>query len=110
MALLITPLHCIERTDVLLPGVTPETMSLKLEYAYIRSVDIIQENVCMLVVSADYLSVLGLLELCCDFLKSMLTPENCIDIMLFARDCSPSLAGDAHCFVRHNFVQVSQAK
>jgi kelch-like protein 10 len=108
MALFTTPLHCIERTDVLLPGVTSETMSLILEYAYMRSVDINQENVCTLLVSADYLSVPGLLELCCDFLKSMLTPENCIGIMLFARDYSSRLEGDARCFVMRNFVQVSQ--
>jgi kelch-like protein 10 len=108
MALFTTPLHCIQRTDVLLPGVTSETMSLILEYAYRRSVDINQENVRTLLVSADYLSVPGLLELCCDFLKSILTPENCIGIMLFARDHSFSLEEDVRCFVMRNFVQVSQ--
>jgi hypothetical protein len=66
-------------------------MSLILEYAYMRSVDINQENVCTLLVSANYFSVLGLFEFCCDFLKNMLTPENCIGIMLFARDYSSSL-------------------
>jgi kelch-like protein 10 len=50
----------------------------------------------------------GLLELCCDFLKSTLTPENCIGIMLFARDYFSSLEGDARCFVMRNFEQVSQ--
>jgi hypothetical protein len=82
-------------------------MSLLLEYAYKRSVDINQEDVCTLLVSADYLSVLGLLELFCDFLKSMFTPEKCIGIMLFARYYS-RLEGDAHCFMMRNFVQVSQ--
>jgi kelch-like protein 10 len=108
MALFTTPLHCIERTDVLLPGVTSEAMSLILDYAYMRSVDINQENACTLLVSADYLSVLGLLELCCDFLKSTLTPENCIGIMLFARVYSSRLEGEARCFVMRNFVEVSQ--
>jgi hypothetical protein len=70
-------------------------MSLILEYAYMRSVDINQENVCALLVSADYLSVLGLFELFCDFLESMLTPENCIGIMLFARDYFSTLLRDA---------------
>jgi kelch-like protein 10 len=73
-----------------------------------RSMDINQENVCMLLVSADYISVLGLLELCCDFLKTTLNPENCIGIMLFARDYFFGLERDARCFVMRNFLQVSQ--
>jgi hypothetical protein len=90
MVLFTAPSHSIERTDVLLPGVTSETISLILEHAYMRSVDINQENVCALLVSSDYLSVLGLFELCCDFLESMITPENTIGIMFFARDYSSS--------------------
>jgi kelch-like protein 10 len=108
MTLFTTPLHCTERTNILLQGVTSETMSLILEYAYMGSVGINQENVRTLFVSADYLIMPGLLELCCDFLKSTLTPENCIGIMLFARDYFSSLEGDARCFVMRNFEQVSQ--
>jgi kelch-like protein 10 len=101
--LFTTTLHYNERTDVLLPGVTSETMSSILEYAYMRSVDINQENVCKPLVSADYLSVPGLLELCCDFLKSILAPENCIGIKGFAKDfCCPSVEEDARCFVTRN--------
>jgi hypothetical protein len=62
----------------------------------------------MLVVSADYLSVPGLLELCCDFLQSILNAEKCIGIMLFASDYSSSLGREAHCFMMCNSVQVSQ--
>jgi kelch-like protein 10 len=109
MALFTTVLHSEEETEVFLPGVTSETMSSVLDYAYIRFVDINEKNVCQLLVSADYLSVLGLLELCCDFLRSEFAPENCIYIMRFARDyfCS-SLERDARSFVMSNFVQVSQ--
>jgi hypothetical protein len=39
----------------------------------------------MTLVSADYINMSGLLELCCDFLKSMLEHENCINITRFAR-------------------------
>lgn len=38
----------------------------------------------------------------------MLTPENCIGIMLFARDYYSCLEEDARCFVMRNFLQVSQ--
>jgi kelch-like protein 10 len=50
----------------------------------------------------------GLFERCRDFIKSMLTPENCIGIMIFARDYSSRLEEEALCFVMRNFVLVSQ--
>ncbi|KAJ4449369.1 hypothetical protein ANN_00767, partial [Periplaneta americana] len=74
-ALFTTSLHTREKTDVLIPGVSTEMLSLILEYAYVRTVEITQDNVCQLLIAADYLSVLGLLQLCCDFLRGMLEPE-----------------------------------
>ncbi|PNF16816.1 hypothetical protein B7P43_G17849 [Cryptotermes secundus] len=38
----------------------------------------------------------------------MLTPENCIGIMLIARDYYSRLEEGARCFVMRNFLQVSQ--
>jgi kelch-like protein 10 len=74
-----------------------------------KKVDINEENAVQLLVSADYLIMPGLIELCCDFLKSTLVPENCIGIMRFARDYwCPSLEEAARCFVMGNFVQISQ--
>jgi kelch-like protein 10 len=104
-----TTLHSKEERDILLHGVSSETIRLILGYIYERKVDINEENVGLLLVFADYLSVLGLLELCCDFLRGMVALENCVRIMLFARYyfCS-SLEWDARCFVMSNFVQVSQ--
>jgi kelch-like protein 10 len=106
---LLTTLHSKEKTDLLLPGVTSETLSLILEYAYKRNVNINQKNVCLLLESADYFSVLRLLEVCCEFLKSILVPENSIGIMRFAGDhgCF-SLEDDACRFVMRKFVQVSK--
>ncbi|KAI4504462.1 hypothetical protein M0802_000012 [Mischocyttarus mexicanus] len=85
-ALFTTTLHSREKTDVLLPGVNSEMMNLLLEYAYLRSLDVNRDNVCQLLVTADYLSILGVLELCCEFLRQHLEPENCIGIMRFARE------------------------
>jgi kelch-like protein 10 len=104
-----TTIYSKEKTDVLLAGVTSETMSLILEYVYVRSVDINQENVWQLLVSAEYLCVEELLELCCDFLRNTLAVENCIGIMRFAKAyfCS-RLETDARCFVMCNFMEVSE--
>jgi kelch-like protein 10 len=109
LTLFTTTIHSVEKSDVYLPGVTSEVMSSILEYAYLRFVDINQENVQELLVSADYLSVLGLHELCCDFLRSRLDIENCISIMKFAREyfCA-NLEKDARFFLMSNFVEVSQ--
>jgi hypothetical protein len=71
-------------------------------------VNINVENVCQLLESAGYLSVLGLLGLCRDFLRNMLAPENCTGIMRFARDYCSGLEGGARCFVMSNSAQVSQ--
>jgi kelch-like protein 10 len=60
-------------------------MTQILDYAYLKTVDINNDNVCQLLVTSDYLCVVGVLELCCDFLKNALDLENCIGIMRFAR-------------------------
>lgn len=106
-ALFTTTLHSREKTDILLPGVTSEMMNLLLEYAYLRSLDVNRDNVCELLVTADYLSILGVLEICCEFLRQNLAPENCIGIMRFAREhfCK-GLENDAYRYVMRHFVQV----
>ncbi|XP_014616695.1 PREDICTED: kelch-like protein 10 [Polistes canadensis] len=108
-ALFTTTLHSREKTDVLLPGVTSEMMNLLLEYAYLRSLDVNRDNVCQLLVTADYLSILGVLELCCEYLRQNLQPENCIGIVRFAREhfCK-GLENDAYRYVMRHFVQVAQ--
>jgi kelch-like protein 10 len=84
-------------------------MILILDYVYMRNVGINHENVCQLLELADFLIVPELVELCCDFLRSLLAPENCIGILRFASNYfCPSLESGAHCFLMRNFVQVSQ--
>jgi hypothetical protein len=55
------------------------------DYAYNGAVDIDEANVCELIERSVYLCVPGIVQLCCDFLKNKLDPENCIGVMLFAR-------------------------
>ncbi|XP_076181588.1 kelch-like protein 10 isoform X2 [Ptiloglossa arizonensis] len=83
-------------------------MNLLLEYAYLRSINVNNENVCQLLVTADYLNILGVLDLCCEFLKKNLAPENCITVMRFAREhfCK-GLENSAYRYVMRYFVQVA---
>ncbi|XP_012271071.1 kelch-like protein 10 [Orussus abietinus] len=108
-ALFTTTLHSREKTDVLLPGVNSNMMNLLLEYAYLRSLEVNRENVCQLLITADYLSILGVLDLCCDYLARNLAAENCIGVMRFAREhfCK-GLESDAYRYVMRHFVQVAQ--
>nr|CAD7452780.1 unnamed protein product [Timema tahoe] len=108
-ALFTTTLHTSDKTDVLVPGVSSEMMSLILEYAYLRNLPVNQNNVYKLLVTADYLCVIGVLELCSEFLRSSLNEENCIGIMRFAREhfCT-RLESDATMYVMRHFVTVAQ--
>lgn len=54
-------------------------------YAYLRKCTINDDNVHELLISADYVGIMGLVELCKQHLEQMLTPENCVSIMSFAR-------------------------
>jgi hypothetical protein len=53
--------------------------------AYYGTVDIDEDNVCELLQTSDYLCVPDIVQLCCDFLKNNLDPENCIGVMRYAR-------------------------
>ncbi|XP_043277025.1 kelch-like protein 10 isoform X2 [Venturia canescens] len=107
--LFTTTLHSRERTDILLPGVSSPMMNHLLEYAYLRSLDINPGNVCELLVTADYLSVTGVLELCREYLRKHLSPEICMRVLRFAREhfCR-GLEQDAYQYVMRHFVLVAQ--
>lgn len=84
-ALFTTTLHSREKSDVTIQGVSSEMLQLLIEYAYVRKVTITQANVHGLLAAADYLCFLDVLQLCCDYLKAALRPDNCLTTMLFAR-------------------------
>lgn len=107
-ALFTTTLHGKNKTNVLLPGVSSEMMSALLSYIYLRKLNVTEENVYKLLTTADYLSILGVLEICCNFLEFKMNPYNCISIMLFARThfCR-KLAECAWKYIMRYFVQVA---
>lgn len=84
-ALFTTSLHGEEKRDITLSGISSEMMQLLINYSYLRKLEITEKNVYELLLTADYLSILGVLELCCTFLTTRLSPTNCIGVMFFAR-------------------------
>ncbi|KAK7861883.1 hypothetical protein R5R35_002850 [Gryllus longicercus] len=108
-AIFTTKIHDSPETDIALPGVHSALFSLILDYAYLRKVKITDDTVCQLLVTADYLCVVGVLRACCEYLVKILSPYNCIGIMLFAREyfCQ-KLEADARIFIMRRFVDVSR--
>ncbi|XP_016954296.1 kelch-like protein 10 [Drosophila biarmipes] len=68
-----------------IPGISSTIMSCVIQYAYLRQTNITEKNVHELLICADYVGMVGLVNQCKDFLSSNLTPENCVSIMGFAR-------------------------
>lgn len=64
-------------------------------------------NVIELLLAADRYNVLGIVEVCCDFLMEMLSTENCIGIWQLSDICYCSqLQEKAFQFILYNFDQV----
>lgn len=90
-----------------IPGISPEMMKLVIEYAYTRTVSITADNVESLLGTADQFNIMGIIRLCCEFLKSQLCLENCIGICRLTNyyHC-PGLRQTAYMFILHNFEEL----
>lgn len=107
-ALFTTTLHNREKNRVHLPGVTSEMLQKLLVYIYLRKLEINEDNVYSLLITADYLSILGVLDLCCKHLEKNLNPKTCIGVLVFARNhfCR-ELATNTWKYIMRNFAQIA---
>ncbi|XP_060529923.1 kelch-like protein 10 isoform X2 [Cylas formicarius] len=107
-ALFMTTLHNKEKTRVHLPGLSSEMLQTLLVYVYLRKLNLNDENVYSILIAADYLSLLGALELCCDYLETILRPSNCLSILQFAKDhfCG-KLQKNTWKYILRNFTQIA---
>ncbi|KAM7373285.1 hypothetical protein PAMP_008150 [Pampus punctatissimus] len=55
-------------------------MQLIIEFAYTGFVSVMEENVQELLLAADQLNVMEIVQTCCNFLEEHLCPKNCISI------------------------------
>ncbi|NXV81729.1 KLH10 protein, partial [Atlantisia rogersi] len=98
-----------EKTVYKIPGTTPEMMSLIIEYAYTRTLLVTAENVESLLAAADQFNIMGIIRLCCEFLQSQLSLENCIGICrLTDYYYCPDLREAAYMFIFHNFEEIAK--
>ncbi|XP_042372068.1 kelch-like protein 10, partial [Plectropomus leopardus] len=63
-----------------IPGLSPDTMKLIIEFAYTGSVSVTEDNVQELLLAADQFNIMHIVQICCNFLGERLCPENCIGI------------------------------
>jgi kelch-like protein 10 len=84
-ALFTTEPNDREQTDFLVIGINSDVLRHVLDYVYTGQVDVNRHNVYDLFVASHNLSVLRLLEVCCDFLKDTMDFQTCIGVMRFAR-------------------------
>nr|CAH7722300.1 unnamed protein product [Callosobruchus chinensis] len=107
-ALFTTDLRTRDKSRVHLHGVTSEMLQELLVYVYLRNLDITEENVYTLLITADYLSILGVIHLCSKYLEDNLGPTNCIGVLRFARNhfCR-DLAKNTWRYIMRSFAQIS---
>lgn len=67
-----------ETTEVAVTSVPGEIFSLILDYAYTGTCNLNADNVEQLLPLADQFEVLGIVQLCCQFLLQELRPDNCL--------------------------------
>ncbi|KAM9425736.1 kelch-like protein 10 [Pholidichthys leucotaenia] len=63
-----------------IPGISAPIMELILEYAYTGLVSVTVENIKELLLAADQLEVMDIVQICWNFIENELAPKNCICI------------------------------
>uniref|UniRef100_A0A8C4E4J5 BTB domain-containing protein n=2 Tax=Dicentrarchus labrax TaxID=13489 RepID=A0A8C4E4J5_DICLA len=90
-----------------IPGLSPEMMQQIIEFAYAGSVSVTEDNAQELLLAADQLNVMDVVEACCDFLGEHLCPKNCIGIWHLTNIClSPELQCKAYRYIIDHFEEV----
>ncbi|KAJ6644555.1 Kelch-like protein 10 [Pseudolycoriella hygida] len=95
-------------TNINISGVSAHVMGKIIDYAYLRSCDLTEENVLEILVIADYLAFQSLIDYCVQYLVNHLKPKNCINVMrfAFARGFIEDLYERSKLYVLRNFEEV----
>ncbi|XP_054462486.1 kelch-like protein 10 [Anoplopoma fimbria] len=90
-----------------IPGLSSDMMQLIIEFAYSGSVSVTKENAQELLLAADQLNVMDIVQTCCNFLGEQLCPKNCIGIFQFTNICfSSELQSKAYRYIIDHFEEV----
>ncbi|XP_035018046.1 kelch-like protein 10 [Hippoglossus stenolepis] len=70
--------------------VSPDIMQIIIEFAYTGSVTVTKDNVHDLMVAAEMLNIIGIIQACSNFISEHLCLQNCISIWQFTDICPSS--------------------
>uniref|UniRef100_UPI00358F8622 kelch-like protein 10 n=1 Tax=Myxine glutinosa TaxID=7769 RepID=UPI00358F8622 len=74
-----------QQREFVIRGLTSDIMHFLIQFAYMRSVHITEENVEGLFAAASQFDLPKVTHLCCNFLEGQVCPDNCIGIYKFAQ-------------------------
>ncbi|XP_025205919.1 kelch-like protein 2 [Melanaphis sacchari] len=96
-----------DKDHVLLKELDSMALKLLVDYVYSDNIEITEENVKVLLSTADHLGFLFILNKCCTFLQDHLRPSNCLSIKAFADlySCS-TLLSSSELYIKQNILQV----
>ncbi|XP_068165914.1 kelch-like protein 10 [Antennarius striatus] len=97
--------HAGDKTCFTIPDVSAEAMEVIIDFAYSGSVSVTEDNVQELLIAADSLDILDIVEACNNFLEENLTPENCIGVRRLSIS-SPQVQHKAHFLLMNKFEEV----
>ncbi|KAM9323176.1 kelch-like protein 10 [Pholidichthys leucotaenia] len=90
-----------------IPGIFAPIMELIFEYAYTGLVSVTMENVLGLLLAADQLEVMYIVQICWNFIKNELAPKNCIGIWQFTNvTFCPEMRCKACRYITDHFVDI----
>ncbi|XP_062250370.1 kelch-like protein 10 [Platichthys flesus] len=90
---------------------SPDIMQIIIEFAYTGSVTVTKDNVHELMVAAEMLNILGIIQACSNFISEHLCLQNCIGIWQFTDICpSPELRCKAFHYIMEHFEQAINFK
>ncbi|XP_019963358.2 kelch-like protein 10 [Paralichthys olivaceus] len=94
-----------------IPLVSADMMRLIIEFAYTGSVALTEDNVQELMIKADMLNIMGIIQACADFISEKLCPHNCTGIWQFTNIFQMSeLRCKAFCYIIKHFEEVAHCK
>ncbi|XP_028278028.1 kelch-like protein 10 [Parambassis ranga] len=91
-----------------IPDISSDMMELIIEFAYTGSVNVTESNAQRLFMAADYLNIVTLVQICCNFFEKTLCPDNCVGIWQFTKTYhAPELHLKAFHYVLSHFEEVA---
>ncbi|XP_047194393.1 kelch-like protein 10 [Hippoglossus stenolepis] len=103
--------HCTNTGEVFhIPLVFPDILRIIIEFAYTGSVTSTEDNVQELMITADMLNIVGIIQACSHFIGAHICPQNCVGIWQFTNIChSSELRCKAFRYIIQHFEEVVPA-